>query len=75
MTKEELARELAEIDDPTTWSTEGLDDECFFCQSPKQSVYIKPDFEYYADHRKSCLWVRARQSFGMDLGRNIVKGS
>ncbi len=70
MSKEELARELAEIYDPTTWSAEGLDDCCFFCQAPKQSVYIRLDFEHYADHRKNCLWVRARQAFDMDLGRN-----
>ena len=74
MTNRELAQELAEIPDPTTWSTEGLDDCCFFCDAPKKSVYVKPDFEHFAEHRKSCLWVRARQAFDMNLGRNTVKG-
>ena len=76
MTKREseLARELAEIDDPTTHSTEGLDDGCFFCDAWSKSVYIDHEFEHFAEHRKSCLWVRARQAFDMNLGRNTVKG-
>ncbi len=70
-----LARELAEIDDPTTHSTEGLDDGCFFCGAYSQSVTVDHEFYHFAEHRSRCLWVRARQAFGMGLGRNTIKGT
>lgn len=71
-----IAFALASIEDPMTHSTEGLDDGCFFCGAWSQSYYNKEthDFEHFADdHKKSCLWVRARQAYGLRLGRHQVK--
>jgi len=73
MSLEDLARELADIDNPITHSTEGLDDECFFCGAWSKSVYIDSDFHHFAEHRSRCLWVRARQAFDMGLGRNTIR--
>ncbi len=73
VTWESLVRELAEIEDPTTHSTEGLDDGCFFCGAWSRSIYINYAFEHFAEHLPSCLWVRARQAFAMNLGRNTIK--
>ncbi len=65
-----LVEELADIDQPITSSQEGLDDACFFCHVwPKGIV----DWERFAEHEASCLWVRARQAVGRDLGLHLLK--
>jgi hypothetical protein len=70
-----LCRELAEIEDPTTHSHEGLDDGCFFCTAWSESVYENHVFEHFANHYPSCLWVRARRMFELPLGRNTVRST
>lgn len=63
-----LVWKLARMETPITFSREGLDDECFFCCAFPQ---YEAD-ERMAVHQKNCLWVRARQVCGMDLGAHRV---
>jgi hypothetical protein len=67
-----MLEELAQVE-PITWSTEGLDDGCLFCGVDAKCVW-EPEYERYAVHRPTCLWVRVRLLLGHDLGIHRVDG-
>jgi hypothetical protein len=67
-----MLEELAQVE-PITWSTEGLDDGCLFCGADAKCVW-EPEYERYAVHRPTCLWVRVRLLLGHDLGIHRVDG-
>lgn len=80
-------RFLAE-DEPITRSQEGLDDACWYCGADSRSKKVPRklpdgrhdhptayDFVEYAEHDPSCLWVRARLTFGIDLGHHLAAPS
>lgn len=57
--------------DPLTYSTEGLDDGCFWC-----GAYTAWDGRaMYAVHEPNCEWVEARQALGYDLAPHRVSGT
>ena len=66
-----LLREVAETH-PITYSQEGLDDGCLFCGAYKESVW-EPEYETYAVHKPTCVWVVTRLWLGMDLGIHQVE--
>lgn len=60
---ERLARDLL-VDDPITWSSEGLDDACFFCGADKA---YRRGGRYDQPHEPDCDWLRGRQMLGLPL--------
>lgn len=52
-----LCAELVD-DNPRTWSTEGLDDCCFFCGEWRYENNIQL-------HTEDCPWVRARKALDL----------
>lgn len=68
------AKELLQLlaqDCPVTFSTEGLDDRCFWCAG--DIVYVRRDPRNSAGHRGArhnhdCPWVLTRQFLGLPLG-------
>lgn len=58
-------------DQPITWSTEGLDDGCFFCGADYQSTF-EGGYHTFAHHWVDCPWVEATKALGRELGLNTV---
>jgi hypothetical protein len=55
------------VDDPLTWSNEGLDDGCFWCGADPVAIW-EPEYHRGAIHDSACAWVAARRLLGLPLG-------
>lgn len=56
---------------PLTWSTEGLDDGCFFCGADDK--YASGLTYRFATHKADCSWVEARRLLGHDIAPHQVE--
>jgi hypothetical protein len=68
---DQIALRLAQTD-PLTWSQEGLDDACLFCDADKRRKRPGRTSTYFAIHASDCLWVEACRYTGTDLGAHGV---
>jgi hypothetical protein len=59
-------------DAPLTWSTEGIDDGCFFCGA--DATYASGLKHRFAVHKADCSWVEARRLLGHDIAPHQVAG-
>ena len=75
-----LLRRVADMD-PLTYSTDGIDDRCFFCGADTETVAYKvtvtdsteiTGYRHSATHEPECTWVLARQHLGMGLDGHKV---
>jgi hypothetical protein len=63
---DDFLKRLAD-EEPGTWSTEGLDDGCFFCGAPDTTWRGGTPYKHKIVHESNCDWVVLRGKLGLPV--------